>query len=108
MINNESARPTHVQHYSRLSYDKMLNYIDELEKKGMICRGGGGLTSITNKGREFIYQYGQLINLIESVGLWGYDCISITPLSDSPKLSVLISTIRMVILMNQGRTGGRW
>jgi predicted transcriptional regulator len=69
MINSESARPTHVQHYSRLSYDKMLNYIDELEKKGMIFRGGGGLISITNKGREFTQQYSQLINLIESAGL---------------------------------------
>jgi predicted transcriptional regulator len=69
MINNESARPTHVQHYSRLSYDKMLNYVDELEKKGMIFRGDGGLISVTNKGREFTQQYSQLINLIESVGL---------------------------------------
>ncbi len=69
MINNEFARPTHVQHYSRLSYDKMLNYVDELEKKGMILRESDGLISITNKGREFIHQYSQLINLIESVGL---------------------------------------
>ena len=69
MINSESAKPTHVQHYSRLSYDKMLNYVDELEKKGMIFRGGRGLISITNKGREFTQQYSQLINLIESAGL---------------------------------------
>jgi predicted transcriptional regulator len=69
MINNEFARPTHVQHYSRLSYDKMLNYVDELEKKGMIFRGSRGLISVTNKGREFIQQYSQLMNLIESAGL---------------------------------------
>ncbi len=69
MIDSESARPTHVQHYSRLSYDKMLNYIDELEKKGMIFRWSGGLISVTNKGREFTQQYSQLINLIESAGL---------------------------------------
>ena len=69
MINSESARPTHVQHYSRLSYDKMLNYVDELEKKGMIFRGSGGLISITDKGRVFTEQYSQLINLIESAGL---------------------------------------
>ncbi|MFY9872958.1 MAG: winged helix-turn-helix domain-containing protein [Candidatus Nitrosopolaris sp.] len=68
MINSESAKPTHVQHYSRLSYDKMLNYVDELEKKGMIFRSGG-LISITDKGREFTQQYSQLINLIESAGL---------------------------------------
>ena len=69
MINSESARPTHVQHHSRLSYDKMLNYVDELEKKGMILRESDGLISITNKGRKFIHQYSQLINLIESAGL---------------------------------------
>ena len=69
MMNSEPARPTHVQHYSRLSYDKMLNYVDELEKKDMIFRGSGGLISITNKGKEFTQQYSQLINLIESAGL---------------------------------------
>jgi len=68
MVNSESARPTHVQHYSRLSYDKMLNYVDEMEKR-MIFRGSGGLVSITNKGREFTRHYSQLINLIESAGL---------------------------------------
>jgi hypothetical protein len=36
----------------------------------MIFRGSDGFISITNKGREFIHQYGQLINLIESAGLW--------------------------------------
>jgi predicted transcriptional regulator len=69
MTDSESARPTHVQHYSRLSYDKMLNYVDELEKKGMIFRGSSGLISVTAKGREFTQQYSQLINLIESAGL---------------------------------------
>ena len=69
MIDSKSARPTHVQHYSRLSYDKMLNYVDELEKKGMIFRGTSGLISVTDKGREFTQQYSQLINLIESAGL---------------------------------------
>ena len=69
MINSASARPTHIQHYSRLSYDKMLNYFGELERMGMICRQSGGLISITSKGREFTKQYSQLINLVESVGL---------------------------------------
>jgi predicted transcriptional regulator len=69
MINSESARPTHVQHYSRLSYDKMLNYIDELEKRGMIFRDSNGLISVTEKGREFTRHYSQLMNLIESAGL---------------------------------------
>jgi predicted transcriptional regulator len=66
---NQIARPTRVQHHSRLSYDKMMNHLIELEEKEMIYRTGEGLVSITNKGKKFIRQYDELINLIESAGL---------------------------------------
>ena len=66
---NRVARPTRVQHYSRLSYDKMLNHLIELEQKEMIYRTSDGLVSISSKGKRFIRQYDELINLIESVGL---------------------------------------
>jgi predicted transcriptional regulator len=66
---NEVARPTRIQYYSRLSYDKMINHFSELERKGMINRTNDGLVSITSKGKKFIKQYDELINLIESVGL---------------------------------------
>ena len=66
---NRIARPTRVQHYSRLSYDKMMNHLIELEQKEMIYRTSDGLVSITSKGRKFIRQYEELINLVESVGL---------------------------------------
>ena len=66
---NRIARPTRVQHYSRLSYDKMMNHLIELEEKEMIYRTSDGLVSITSKGRKFIRQYDELINLIESAGL---------------------------------------
>jgi predicted transcriptional regulator len=66
---NRIARPTRVQHYSRLSYDKMMNHLIELEEKEMIYRTAEGLVSITSKGRRFIRQYDELINLIESAGL---------------------------------------
>ena len=67
-MHNKVARPTHVQHSTRLSYDKMMNHFDELEQKGMIHRVSG-LVAITSKGRMFIEQYDQLISLIESAGL---------------------------------------
>ncbi len=67
-IQNEVAKPTHVQHFTRLSYDKMMNHFEELEEKGMIHRVSG-LIAITAKGKKFIEQYDQLINLIESAGL---------------------------------------
>ncbi|HYY50158.1 MAG TPA: winged helix-turn-helix domain-containing protein [Nitrososphaeraceae archaeon] len=66
---NRIARPTRVQHFSRLSYDKMMNRLIELEQKEMIYRTSDGLVSITSKGRKFIRQYDELINLVESVGL---------------------------------------
>ena len=66
---NRVARPTRVQHYSRLSYDKMMNHLIELEQKEMIYRTSDGLVSISSKGKKFIRQYDELINLIESVGL---------------------------------------
>jgi predicted transcriptional regulator len=68
VMRNEVARPTRIQHYTRLSYDKMMNHFDELESKGMIHRVSG-LIAITTKGKKFIEQYDQLINLIESAGL---------------------------------------
>lgn len=67
-IHNAVAKPTHVQHFTRLSYDKMMNHFGELEEKGMIHRVSG-LIAITAKGKRFIEQYDQLINLIESAGL---------------------------------------
>jgi predicted transcriptional regulator len=67
-MQNEVAKPTHVQHFTRLSYDKMMNHFDELEEKNMIHRVNG-LIAITAKGKLFIEQYNQLISLIESAGL---------------------------------------
>jgi predicted transcriptional regulator len=74
MSNNDerAARPTHIQHTSRLSYDKMMNHFNELEAKGMILyrrTNADGLISITNKGKQFIKQYNELMILIESAGL---------------------------------------
>src|SRR5919197_727724 len=60
-----SARPTRIQHHSRLSYDRMINHFTELEQKRMIHRTTDGIVSITVKGREFIKQYEELMNLIE-------------------------------------------
>lgn len=67
-MHNEVSKPTHVQHFTRLSYDKMMNHFDELEEKGMIHRVSG-LVAITAKGKMFIEQYDQLMSLIESAGL---------------------------------------
>jgi predicted transcriptional regulator len=67
-MHNEVARPTHVQHSARLSYDKMMNHLTELEEKGMIHQVSG-LYAVTAKGKMFVEQYDQLTRLIESAGL---------------------------------------
>ncbi|HYY49231.1 MAG TPA: winged helix-turn-helix domain-containing protein [Nitrososphaeraceae archaeon] len=65
IIINGSARPTRIQHQSRLSYDRMINHFTELEEKRMIQRTPNGSVSITNKAKEFIKRYDELMNLIE-------------------------------------------
>ena len=64
-----AARPTRIQHHSRMSYDRMMNHFIELEEKGMIQRTTGRVVSITVKGREFVSQYDRLMRLIESTDL---------------------------------------
>jgi predicted transcriptional regulator len=63
------AKPTHVQHFSRLSYDKLMNHFTELEMKGMIYRYDSGLISITSRGQKYIKQYSELITFIDNVSL---------------------------------------
>ena len=73
MYQNEGtglAKPTHVQQSSRLSYDKMTSLFGDLKNKDMILRyESNGLLTITSKGRTFVKQYRELINLIEGYGL---------------------------------------
>jgi predicted transcriptional regulator len=71
-INHKIAKRTHIQHNSGLSYDKMMNHINQLEQKGMIHldrENNIGSITITNKGKLFVKRYHELISLIESVGL---------------------------------------
>lgn len=68
-IGSGAALPMHIQHHSRLSYDKMTRHFDELEEIGMIRREAKGLLTITDKGRQFVRQYDELVLLIESAGL---------------------------------------
>jgi predicted transcriptional regulator len=74
IINHKIAKHTHIQHNSRLSYDKMMNHVNQLEQKGMIHtrrENNSRSIMITGKGKMFLKRYKELINLIESVGLLG-------------------------------------
>ena len=45
----DQQKPTHVQHFSRLSFDKMMRYFAELEMKGTIYRDDNWPIFITSK-----------------------------------------------------------
>ncbi len=64
MSNNDvtAAKPTHIQHTSRLSYDKMMNHINLLEQKGMIHtlrQNNNRSITITSKGKMFVKRYNE-------------------------------------------------
>lgn len=71
-----AARPTRIQHHSRLSYDRMINHFTELEEKRMVQRTTGSVVSITVKGREFVSQYDLLMRLIESADLYVFGILA--------------------------------
>jgi predicted transcriptional regulator len=48
---NGKAKPTRVQSLSNLAYDKLVRYLNELERKKMILQNP---LQITEKGRDFL------------------------------------------------------
>ena len=50
-----------------MSYDKLVNYIEELESKKMISRGDTLL--LTEKGLKFLSEYDKVKDFIQRMGL---------------------------------------
>jgi len=71
IINHGISKPTHIQHICRLSYDKMVNHINQLEQRGMIHRDNQsrGSITLTGKGKMYLKQYKKIVNLVDSAGL---------------------------------------
>jgi len=62
-----------------------MNHFIELEEKGMINRSSSvGLVSITSKGRKFIKQYDELINLIETAAYRDKDLAALVEMYSVP------------------------
>jgi predicted transcriptional regulator len=59
--NGGGAKPTRVQMLSNLSYDKLVRYLNELEKKEMILQNP---LRITDKGRNFLQGYDHINNQV--------------------------------------------
>lgn len=66
-MNEGGVKPTRIQHLSNMSYDKLANYLDELEVKQMIKKTD--VISLTDRGNEFLRDYEKIKELIERMGL---------------------------------------
>lgn len=63
---NGEIKPTRLQYGSNLSYDKLTRYIDELKIRDMI---NNTVLTITEKGRQFLKDYGEVRDSIKEIGL---------------------------------------
>ncbi len=65
-------KPTHLLYKSNLSYKKMLEYVNELIKKGMMGEAevkGKRMYSITDKGADYIQEFKKIKEFSDSFGL---------------------------------------
>ncbi len=58
------VKPTRIQFRSRMAYDKMRKYLNDLIKKGMIENSP---LRVTNKGRQFLHDYDGVKEKIEKI-----------------------------------------
>ncbi len=65
--NTEGAKPTRVQYRSNMSYDKLTNYIVELESKKMISKSD--TLFLTEKGLKYLNEYEKIKDFIQRMGL---------------------------------------
>jgi predicted transcriptional regulator len=68
----ENIKPTHILYKSNLSHQMMQQYLGELIKKEFILereREKGKTYSLTEKGFNYLKEYRQITNFVESFGL---------------------------------------
>jgi predicted transcriptional regulator len=72
-IRNENVidvgiKPTRLQYESNLSYNKLINYIEELMLKGFIVNKQDKIL-ISEKGYAFLTNYSRLLDLVKDTDL---------------------------------------
>lgn len=58
MVNEDDVKPTRIAQYSKLSYDRLNRYLNELEGTGMIHRTD--TIFLTESGQQFLRNYKML------------------------------------------------
>lgn len=62
---NRTVKRTRVQQHSNLSYDKFSRYLQEMSQRGLVQLNP---LSITEKGREFLRDYGRIRQFMSEIG----------------------------------------
>jgi predicted transcriptional regulator len=65
--NTEGAKSTRVQYRSNMSYDKLANYIVELESRKMITKTDA--LFLTEKGLKYLNEYEKIKDFIQRMGI---------------------------------------
>ena len=60
------VKPTRIQFISHTSYDKLITYFDELEKKQLLVKS---TLTITEKGQKFLQEYHKIDEFVREIGL---------------------------------------
>ncbi|MCD4800565.1 winged helix-turn-helix domain-containing protein [Methanococcoides alaskense] len=70
---NNSISPTKLQRFSNLSFQMFEEYVNDLEKKGLIeakpYKEKRKIYSLTDKGRAFLDKYQDFVNFLADFGL---------------------------------------
>ncbi len=65
IIQEEDISPTRIQFKCNTSYDKLMKYLEEMEKREIISKNGS--IDVTDKGKKFHSDYSKINDLISEI-----------------------------------------
>ena len=65
IIQEEDISPTRIQFKCNTSYDKLMKYLGEMEKREIISKNGS--ITVTEKGKKFHSDYSKINDLISEI-----------------------------------------
>ena len=65
IIQEEDISPTRIQFKCNTSYDKLMKYLEEMEKRQIISKNGS--IDVTEKGKRFHSDYSKINDLISEI-----------------------------------------
>jgi len=65
IIQEEDISPTRIQFKCNTSYDKLMKYLEEMEKRQIISKNGS--IGVTDKGKKFHSDYSKINDLISEI-----------------------------------------